>query len=102
VYVYFFNDTCIPGYALYRPLHAALAVAPIKAFAFRIAFAFKDILYGMLYAYISFNTTDEMFAERDKAVFSAFALYDMKQPAVKIKMLQLKIAHFHTAKATSI
>ena len=62
VYVHFFNNACITCYALYGPLHAALAITAIKAFAFRVALAFKDVLYGVLGVYISFNSTHEVLA----------------------------------------
>ena len=57
MHIYFFDDACIMGYALYCPLHPALAVTPIKAFAFRIAFAFKQKLYRVLAGYIFLNAS---------------------------------------------
>ena len=41
VCMHFFEYTGLPGYCLHCPLHTALAVPPVKAFAFSIACAFK-------------------------------------------------------------
>lgn len=48
-------NASLPGHGLYRPLHAPLAVAAIKAFVLGIARTFKQILPGMFYVEIGLD-----------------------------------------------
>src|SRR5678815_2790707 len=102
VYVYFFDDTGFMDYALYDPLNTPLAVTAVKAFAFRVAPASKQVFTRAFACDIFLNAPYQVLRQGYITVFIPFALYDVQQPAIKIKMIQLYIAHFHATKATAI
>jgi hypothetical protein len=52
--MHFFDDARLPGHRFNSPLHTTLAVPAIKAFALRIAIAFKQKLFWLRCFYVFF------------------------------------------------
>jgi hypothetical protein len=81
------EDACLPGYCFYGPLHATLAVAGIKAFAFGIARALKEILLWTISRDVGFNASDQVMRKRQVAVFVPLALHHVQKFTVKVQVL---------------
>lgn len=96
--MHFFEDTSLSGYHFYHPLHAPLAVAAVKvATPAAIRLAIKQPVGRMCGCNVFFDATYQMFTQGNIAVFVAFALYNVYQPSVKVKVFQSKVAYFHIA-----
>ena len=59
--VHVLSDACLPRYCFDGPLHAALAVAGIKAFSFRITGALKQKGLWLLCQDVSADTSYQVF-----------------------------------------
>lgn len=100
--MHFFDDARLSGHCFYGPLHPTLAVPAIKAFALRIAIAFKQKLFWLCCFYVFFYTTNKMYREWYVSILVAFALYNAQEVAIKIHVLQLYVPYFHAAQAAAI
>ena len=81
------DDTCLFGHRLHCPLHTTLAISAVKTFTFRVAWAFEEKVHRMRGRYVFFDAAYKVLGQGNIAIFVAFALYNVQQAAVKIKML---------------